>query len=176
MEKRTEELSDSMTGRVRKRIVLGAAISLILILSSCSTVGYNANYDKPIDFTNTIGKDYTIVTHFSKEVRVGFSLGGLVPLEKVDLGRLVSEEVVRYKGDGVVNLRVQDELGTIDWLISIGLWTGGVLIGSALGDAVAPSSNYSYNSGMIADTFALVCGMAYSSRTVKIEGDIVIYK
>src|SRR5689334_22771518 len=124
-----------------KKTLLPLGLCAVLVLISCQTINFQASYSKSIDFSNGVGKEYTIVNHFAKEMRVGFTLGGLIALDSIQVDKVISDEMDRYHGDAFLNLKIKDELSATDYLINLGLTAGGYLAGVALG-GYSSSSTY----------------------------------
>ncbi|MCK5817452.1 MAG: hypothetical protein KAH15_05560 [Candidatus Marinimicrobia bacterium] len=134
--------------------------SLVLLFTGCSTVSLNSNLAYPISMTREISEEYNIVSHFEVNQKAFFTLGGLITLKEIEFDQLVNAEIIRYNGDGAVNVKIVDQYNATDRLINVGLSTAGVLIGYA----TAGSTNSLWGS---------ILPLLVSSRTVTVEGDII---
>jgi hypothetical protein len=99
-------------------------------------------------------REYKVVKHFSRIEMVGWILG-VIPLPFLttpDLERILIQEITAANGDEVINIQIKDETGlfniAINTLAQTFIFGIGVLFGTVF----------------------------FDTRTVTIEGDVIIYQ
>ena len=142
-------------------------LAVILTVSSCTSIDIESKIaDKVVAITPIPEEiEHDIVGSFSEEIRVFFTINGLVSVSQLEIDEAIRSAVEKYRGDGVVNFRVNDQLSGIDILIQSGLGLGGYLFGSLLAPDVYSASAY----GTLGASAAQFC---LQSRTVTISGDV----
>jgi hypothetical protein len=147
----------------------------VVLLSGCTTINLESSFSQPTSLTNAVGKEYTIVGRFHREVRVFFTLNAGVRLTdtNAELDRALSQEVRWHNGDGVVNLRVKVEQDPIDLLVSsAGVFLAPiVLLWGADAHSPIPGSWVwpATAAALVAPPFLL------QTRTLTLEGDVFKY-
>ena len=147
-------------------------ISLLLfvaaaVFSSCMSIDIESQISDQVVSMTPIPEeiDHKIVGSFNEEMRVFFTVNGLIPTSRLELDETIRNKIAKYHGDGVANFRINDQLSGIDILIQTGLSIGGYLIGGLL----APDANYL---GTFASLGASAAQFCLQSRTVRISGDV----
>ena len=104
-----------------KYVFLLSSIALIgLSITSCTAINLETNLDKPLSFTSKLDNEhYVVKSHFSKKLTANWILYGLVPLTRPDLDKSLSEMLNRYRGDGIVNLKIGTSYQPIDLFVNI---------------------------------------------------------
>lgn len=153
-----------MKNRFKIAVVLTAAV---LVFSSCMSIDIESQItDKVVSMTpipEEIG--HKIAGSFDEELRVFFTINGLVATSQLEIDGVIRSAVEKYHGDGVVNFKVNDQFSGIDILIQSGLSVGGYFLGYLL----APDANWAGTYGSIGASAAQFC---LQSRTVTISGDV----
>ena len=138
----------------RKALALTVILALLFVFSGCSSLLLETR-GLVIAKKETEGRrEYKTIKHFSRTEMARWTLVGTIPLMKPDLERIISEEIDNAEGDAVMNLRIKDEWGVVDMAIELGIRLTGLL------------------------SYLLFLGLpylAFSSRTVIIEGDVIKY-
>jgi hypothetical protein len=156
-----------------KKYTLWVFIIVLALLfnTSCTTIQIDTSiHDKVVALSPLPGSNYDILGSFSEEVRIFFTINGLLRLNEVETNYIVNNAVNRYKGDGVVNLRVKDQYNGIDILLNIGLSAGGYLLGTMLGGSDVYMATIAGSIGSSAAVFFL------QSRTVTLSGDVFKFR
>jgi hypothetical protein len=144
-----------------------AAVLVGALFLSCTTVEIeSALPNASVSLTPIPEADYEIVGRFDEDVKVFFTINGLITLSEVDVDAILSREINRYDGDGVVNLKITDEFSGTDILLQIGLGAGGYVVGSLL---AGPDP---YVSSAAGTAGASVAQFFLQSRTVTLSGDV----
>lgn len=133
-----------------------ATTILVVALSGCYSLRFNASSlpDDAVSMTSvSSGQEGR---HFVTKQRAGFMLWGLLPLQRLDLSRVIQQEA---RGHRVVNLQIQTEMAPVEGL----LWLGG-----SLGVAAVMSL---FGLGAVAPLVS--AALVPSFQTITIEGDLV---
>ena len=148
-----------------KIMLLIAAIALLL--GSCTSIDIESQVTDHVVAITPIPDeiDHKIVGSFREELRVYFTVNGLIPVSRLEIDKTVRQAIQRYKGDGVANLHVNDQYGGIDILIQMGLGVGGYL----LGYFISPDPKYA---GVTGSLGASTAQFFLQSRTVTVSGDV----
>lgn len=141
--------------------------ALVLAVSACSTVDIESQLTDKVVAMSPIPSsvEHRIVGNFSEELRVFYTINGLVPLSQVEVDKAITTAVNKYGGDGASNVRIVDQLSGIDILIQAGLGIGGYLIGALLSSDPTYSAVYGTIGGSVMQFFV-------QSRTVTVSGDV----
>lgn len=113
-----------MQKNVRILICL-SLIFLLFLLSSCTIVEFSSK-DHKLSYDPNI-KNYTVVGSFSvtiTEIRLIYSLVVLNQPSK-ELQDILNEQIIKYKGDAVINLKLIYHFTFIQYLLAS--ITGGIL-------------------------------------------------
>jgi len=142
-------------------------ITVVFVFSSCLSVDIESRInDKVVSMTPIPEEiEHKIVGSFDEELRVFFTINGLVATSQLEIDGVIRTAIEKYHGDGVVNFKVNDKLSGIDILIQSGLSVGGYLIGMLF----APDTAYIGTFGSLGASTAQFC---LQSRTVTISGDV----
>ena len=147
-----------------KKILVLTLLLGILCLYSCETIEVGSLTSKTIKLTMP-DPDMKVVGHFDESVRFWFTIGGLVNLNEPDFEEIFAEQILKYNGDGICNLKLKDQFGGNDILISLGVYAGGYIVGSSMGSK-------SEDKAVNASLFGSIAGLLLSSRTLYLEGDV----
>ncbi len=75
--------------------------------------------DKLTAMSGDLGRHYTVVRHFSRDVKGVFTLFGLVTVVNPDIGKVVQEELAAARGDAVVGIRIKGQTTLVDGVIPV---------------------------------------------------------
>ena len=148
--------------------LLASALVTVLLLSSCTSMNFESSSREPITLSSVDKTQYQVVGHFRDEVRVFFTLGGLLTLNQPEVDKITQRYVNQYGGDGVSNLTIRTEAGVWDYLVSLGVGLGTGLVLSANADYY--DSSAAFTAGVSIGSFFL------SSRTAILEGNVISKK
>jgi hypothetical protein len=123
-------------------------------LTCCTSVNINASgYDKTASLTSS-DKKFTILKHFSREMKCWYTFLNLIPLTEPNIAELLREETVSAHGDAIINVTIKGETTMIDAAIPVAM--------SIVGSMVSPQRGA---------FLGLLCG----ARTYTVEGDVIKY-
>jgi hypothetical protein len=101
----------------------------LLMFPACMTVHLTAEgYDKPASMSNNVNKKYTIVKHFSRNLKGWFAIFNLVTVSNPDVQRIIQNEVMSAQGDAVINVKLEGQTTFIDGAIPVALGVIGALV------------------------------------------------
>ncbi len=136
---------------MRRLLLLGAT----LVLSGCMTVHLSMDkVDKLTAMSGDLGRHYTVVRHFSHDVKGVFTLFGLVTVVNPDVGKVVREELAAARGDAVTGIRIKGQTTLVDGVIPVVLGVVG---------------------GLLLPPYGTILSYLVELRTYTIEGDVVRY-
>ena len=177
-----------------KKIILCSTLIVVVLLTGCMTVDLKSDsVPHPVAMSADINREYEIVGHFEKEIRVWFILFSLFSINQPDVDKLtaiaIENELRRLKGDAVVNLKIQGQQMPFDYLIPVGTAIVGVTLMGSFGAGTGPTIRQTrtvelFASGVpivdellfFAGTLISLVGSQIASRTFTLEGDVVRYK
>jgi len=110
--------------------------------------------DKLTTMSGDPGRHYTVVRHFSRDVKGVFTLFGLVTVVNPDISKVVQEELAAARGDAVVGIRIKGQTTLVDGVIPVALGVVG---------------------GLLLPPYGTVLSYLLELRTYTIEGDVVRY-
>jgi hypothetical protein len=135
-------------------ITLSVVLFMVITNSGCMTVNLSATgYDKTASLTSTERK-FTIVKHFSKDMKSFYVVLNLIPLSEPNISDLLRDETTSAHGDAFINLKIQGETTLTDIAIPVVL--------GVVGSALFPKGG------------AFIGGLV-GARTYTVEGDIIKY-
>ena len=142
-------------------------LAAAMVLSSCTSIDIESRISDQVVSMTPIPEeiDHKIVGSFDEQMRVYFTINGLIPTSQLELDKTIRNRVEKYHGDGVANLRINDQLSGIDILIQTGLSIGGYLLGAML----SPNADYA---GVYGTMGASAAQFFVQSRTVTVRGDV----
>ena len=129
---------------------------LIIAISNtgCMTVSLNAaGYDKTASLTSA-ERTFTIVKHFSKDMKSWYTLFNLITLSEPNLTDLLRDETISSHGDAVINVKILGQTTLIDVAIPVALGVFGSIVSPQRGAFI---------------------GALIGARTYTIEGDVIKY-
>jgi len=97
---------------------------VLLALSACQTINVKSNLGVPVSLTHENDVAFDIVGHFRTEVMVSFTIGGAVTLADVEIDKHLQREIERYRGDGVINLKLVNQVAAGDFLMGVDRFYG----------------------------------------------------
>lgn len=128
-------------------------IFLFMTFLGCMTVHLVADkVNEPVNMTQNVNKNYTIVKYFKHSVKGIFTLFNLVTISNPDIQKIIEKEL--ENGDAVVNIKITGQTTFIDGLIPVAV--------GVIGSFVIPPYG-SFLSNMI------------GLRTYTVEGYVVKY-
>ncbi|MGC9093724.1 MAG: hypothetical protein ACP5JH_10825 [Bacteroidota bacterium] len=139
-----------------KKVIMLSIITLSLLsFVGCMTVQLTSEgVDKPASMTSNVNKKFTIVKHFSRDLKGWFTIFNLVTISNPKVDEVIRNELVASQGDAVINIKIQGQTTFLDGFIPVALGTIGAL--------VAPPWGF-YASSLI------------GVRTYTVEGDVIRY-
>ena len=139
-----------------KKCLLLSIIGLTLLsFVGCATVHLTAiGIKKPAAMTSNVNKEFTIVRHFSRDLRGYFTIFNLVTISNPNVSKVIEEEITAGQGDAVINIAIKGQTTFIDGAVPVLLGILGAII-------VPPYGVYASN----------LVGM----RTYTVEGDVIKY-
>ena len=142
---------------------------LISSLNSCTSIEVDSYSKKYRINYSTDQTDIRIVGHFNETIRCWFLFNGAMPMTKPKLDELFAEQILKFKGDGVTNLRIKSQYKVLDYVIKALFDLTGIYIGAAAADPYSRSWENSLKGFIIAD-------LLISTRTLEIQGDVIKYE
>lgn len=133
-------------------------LTLLVIVSGfvagCMSVHFDAaGYDRMASLTSSERK-FTLLKHFSRDVKCWYTLVGLIPLSDTDLSGILKDETASAHGDAVLNIKVHGETTLLDAAIPVAT--------AFFGSVVSPQRG-------------ALLGLLVTARTYTIEGDVIKY-
>jgi hypothetical protein len=128
---------------------------------------------KQISLTKPV-ENAKIVGHFKESVRYWYTLGGLINIYQPDLDKVFAEKLLKFNGDAVCNLKLKDQFGAVDFLITLGVGGTSYLVGYWIGYA-NHTGNFTgpdFTGYVFGSLFTVITGFLISSRTLYLEGDV----
>lgn len=139
---------------MKNQILLAVTLMMLFGSSGCMSVDLTAaGYDKTASMTSTDRK-FTIMKHFSREVKCWYTLVNLIPLTQPNVAEILTEETASAHGDAVINLSIHGQTKLADAAVPVAL--------SVLGSMASPQRG----------AFA---GLLIGTRTYTVEGDVIHY-
>lgn len=136
-------------------LMLFVATFYLLSSAGCMSVALTVEeFDKPVSLTGNINKNYTIVKHFSCDLKAWFAFFDLVTISEPNMQDALHNEILSAQGDAVINLKIKEETTFVDGVIS-----------SAVGIAGALAVGY----------VGVSLSHLIDTRTYTIEGDVIKY-
>jgi hypothetical protein len=135
------------------------------LLTSCASMNFESSSRDLITLSSVDKSSFEVVGHFREEVRVFYTLAGLIAFQLVDIDKILRRYVVQYGGDGVANLTIRTETGVVDYLVSLGIGVGTGLILSGAAGYYASSSTFSVGVSL--------GSLLLNSRTAILEGNVI---
>ncbi len=128
---------------------------IIISFTGCMTVNLTAEgVEKTVAMSSNVNKKYTIVKHFSKDLKGYFTIFNLVTISDPKVSELIRNELISAQGDAVINIKIQGQTTFIDGLVPIGLGVIG---------------------GIIAPPYGTFASYLIGLRTYTVEGDVIKY-
>jgi len=135
------------------------------LLTSCASMNFESSSRDLITLSSVDKSNYEVVGHFREEVRVFFTLAGLITLQQPEVDKIVRRYVIQYGGDGVANLTIRTETGVWDYLVSLGIGLSTGLLLSASAGSYATVTTFS--------TGVSLGSLLLTSRTAILEGNVI---
>jgi hypothetical protein len=122
--------------------------------TNCMTVNLSATgYDKTASLTS-INRKFSIVKHFSSDMKCWYTLVNLIPLTEPNVAEILRNETASSHGDAVINVNIQGQTTLVDAAILVAL--------AFLGSAASQGRG-------------VFLGLLIGARTYTIEGDVIKY-
>lgn len=139
---------------MRKTIAIAFIALSLAIFAGCMTVQLTAEgVEKPASMTSNVNKKFTIVKHFSRDVKGIFLVFNLVTISEPKVNEIIRNELVAGQGDAVINIRIQGQTTFIDGLVPVAAGLGAAFL----------------------SPFGVFASYLIGLRTYTVEGDVIKY-
>lgn len=139
----------------KKVLIFFIAAVYLLFLAGCMTVRLTAEgLENPVAMTGNVNKKYTIVKHFSSDLKAWFALFDLVTISEPNVREALHNEILSAHGDAVINVKIQGHTTFTDGAFASAVGIIGALVLPAYGVSMTHLLNI---------------------RTYTVEGDVIKY-
>lgn len=139
---------------MKKSLILSIVAACLLSLVGCMTVMLTAEgVDKPAAMTSNVNKKFTIVKHFSRDIKAIFVIFNLVTVTNPKVNEVIRNEIVAGHGDAVINITIKGQTTFIDGLVPVAAGVAASFL--------SPFGIFAFN----------LIGL----RTYTVEGDVIKY-
>lgn len=139
---------------MKTRMLWFVVFAFAIIGIGCMSVDLGAvGFEKTASLTTT-EKKFTIVKHFSRDMKCLFTLVNLIPLSEPNVADILRDETASSHGDAVINIKITGQTTIIDAALPVAM--------SILGSIVSPQRG-------------AFLGLLIGARTYTVEGDVIKY-
>jgi hypothetical protein len=139
---------------MKKFFIFSIVAACLLSFVGCMTVNLTAEgIEKPAAMSSNVNKKFTIVKHFSRDVKGIFLIFDLVTVSDPKINDIIRNELVAGQGDAVINIKIQGQTTFIDGLVPVAAGVAGSFL--------SPLGVFASN----------LIGL----RTYTVEGDVIKY-